>query len=272
MPEGDTIHKVAARMRPTLLGQPVAQLRLRERGVIDAVAGQNITAIDAIGKHLVIRFGEAWGLRVHLGMKGRWRQFRRGAPWDWSPAQAVVVLVSGEHEFVCFRASQAELMHGVSLTRNRHLLRLGPDLLAPEVDFAAILERARARQTTAIGELLLAQSVACGIGNVYKSEVMFLHRVHPWTATSALGDEALEAMYRDARRLMQANLGETGRRITVDEPQRRPARREMLPRLYVYGRHRKPCLRCNTFISVRRQGDEARTTYWCARCQPRRDP
>ena len=115
-----------------------------------------------------------------------------------------------------------------------------------------------------IGDVLLDQRVAAGIGNVYKSEVLFEVRVHPRTKVGELSDAQLTGIFETAARLMRLNLL-TRRRTTV------PLRRRGQPssqRLWVYMRAGKPCLECGTPIERFLQGDMARSTYFCPHCQP----
>jgi endonuclease-8 len=109
--------------------------------------------------------------------------------------------------------------------------------------------------------VLLDQSIAAGIGNVYRSEVLFLGGVHPKAPLASLSDRTVERLFRRARALMQANLG-PGRRVTV--PRRGPG----APRLWVYKRRHRPCLRCGSTIERLALGDEARAVYFCPSCQP----
>ena len=102
-----------------------------------------------------------------------------------------------------------------------------------------------------------------GIGNAYKSEVAFLERLDPWAPVASFDDEELESALRTARRLLQANT-RGGARVTTGSGARGEG-------LWVYGRAGRPCRRCGTLILQRRQGELARQTFWCPRCQPRAD-
>ena len=324
MPEGDTVHKLAHVLVQALQGVALAAVYIRERGEVAALRGARVERVQAIGKHMIIAFSGDRGLRVHLGMKGRWRRYPRAAAeeqdtaaWKRLGRRASLVLVADSDAFACLDAGQVEWLASVDLRRQRVLERLGPDLLAgtearpetrpetkiatkiatrpepetapepaaspepepeampagkPEVmpaggiDYAEICRRARRSGLRTIAELLLDQTVASGIGNVYRSEVLFLQGVHPLTPVARLDDQALTALYAEAARLMRANL-RPGHRITTVAPRRRTIGPGM-PHYWVYGRHRKPCLRCGAIIRVTRHGDHARTTYWCPRCQP----
>jgi endonuclease-8 len=110
-----------------------------------------------------------------------------------------------------------------------------------------------------IGEALLVQRALAGIGNIYKSEVLFLEGVHPGMPTARLEEERLRGLVRRARDLLRRNVG-AGRRVT---------RLSLAgPRFWVYGRSGKACLRCGTRIEMFRQGaPPGRSTYHCPRCQ-----
>lgn len=264
MPEGDTIHKLAVAMRPQLVGREVASLSLRDRGEVRSLRGARIEAIDVLGKHMVIRFGGDVGLRIHLGMKGGWRRYR-AAGLPSRTRFAPVVLSTRDQAFVCTRASQVELFRGPNRL-HPILRRLGPDLVSPDVDFDEVVVRARdAGADVPVGVAVLDQRVACGLGNVYKSEVLFLCRVDPRTTVGELDDHTLREVFVRGAELLRENV-RPGRRVTRERNPRsaRPQRR-----VWVYGRRRDPCPECGTPIDMIHQGDQARSTYFCPSCQKR---
>jgi len=274
MPEGDTVHKLARALRPALAGRRLRGVWLRDRGVPAALAGRRVHEIATLGKHmlLVLRAPEGRAaddavLHVHLGMHGRWRRVA-GRDVDPRPASGTSLQLATETEtFLCRRAARAELLRRPDLGHHPALSRLGPDLLVEPVPFDRIVARARSREPRVVADLLLDQTAACGLGNAYKSDVLFLEGVHPRTRSDALSDARLEALFRRAAELLSWNLGgwrrTTTRRVARDAPL---ASGE--PRHWVYGRARAPCLRCGTPIAAARVGDTARATYWCPRCQP----
>ena len=263
MPEGDTIHTIARVMRPDLVGRALLEVELRQRAAPWG-PGAVGTSCEAIGKHLVLGFDAPSSgprtVRVHLGMKGSWHRYRPGENWHVGAHRRRVVLRTAEWVFVCFDAKE------VDSTRRPAVHHLGPDLLAPEPSFDVIVARARAAGADlALGELLLAQTVACGIGNVYKCEALFLAGLDPWRPSGSLDDARLEALYRLAQALMQDNLERGGWRTTTraSPVPTRPAEH----RHFVYRRANRPCLRCGALVMSRLQGEQARMTYWCPRCQ-----
>jgi endonuclease-8 len=253
VPEGDTIHRAAARLRPVLVGQPVVRFdAARWSGPVPR-PGETVDAVRAVGKHLLVDFSGGLTLRTHLRMSGRWDVYPTGARWRRSPASARAVVEVPGWVAVCFSAPD------VALTRRDRVAtaHLGPDLCAPDADIDAVVARARALAdpSTTVGELLLDQRVAAGIGNVYKSDTLFLERLDPRTPVSELSSARLAAVYTRAHRLLRSNLG-SGPRRTVPEG------------LAVYGRAGKPCRRCGARIERIVQGTTLpRSTYLCPRCQ-----
>lgn len=267
MPEGDSIYKVAATLRPYLVGQSLRRVHLRDRGDLEFLQGRVVEQIETLGKHLFIGIGPDRVLRTHLGMKGRWRVFGSDRHGMRGP-RASVVLETSSVVAVCFNASQVELVRRGDMRLAHRVGKLGPDLLSPEVDFAEVMARAREPRHAdrPIGEVLLDQRVVAGIGNVYKSEVPFVCKIHPAMPVASLSDEQLEGLFKEARRQLKANLG-PGLRTTTSQATgvRRPSN---VSRFWVYRRHGLRCLRCAAVIERFLQGDHARSTYVCPRCQP----
>lgn len=266
MPEGDTIFRTAAVLRRALLGSEVRGARSQPRpGLahvprLAAVVGRTVDGVEARGKHLLIGFSGGLWLRTHLRMRGSWHRYRAGEAWRLPAARASCVLETDDAVAVCFDAPEVELLTGLELARHPTLRGLGPDLLAPSLDAEEAVDRLRADPARPLGEALLDQRVVSGMGNVYKSEVCFLERLDPWGRVGAVRQEDLRAALATGRRLMRANL-DGGRRVTtgVGAPG---------SSLWVYRRAGRPCRRCGTLIQGRRQGEQARMTYWCPRCQP----
>jgi endonuclease VIII len=264
MPEGDTIHRIARALDGALPGRVLERLEIRDRGEVRDLAGRRIEGVEARGKHMFIHLEGGWSLRFHLGMKGRWVR-RHVAEPGRGRASATATLTVGDAVYACERAYAAELVRTVSLRHHPKLARLGPDLLDDPSPVAEAVARARqpGYRGREIGDLLLDQRVAAGIGNVYKSEVLFECRVHPRVAVGALEAAVLERLFERASSLMRANL-RTRRRTTVPLA-RRP--RPSSDRLWVYGREGKPCLECGTVVERLLQGDMGRSTYFCPACQ-----
>jgi len=260
VPEGDTLFNAAARLRPVLAGHRLTRFEApRLRGRPPAV-GTAIEGVEAHGKNLLVHFAGGLTLRTHLRMSGSWHIYREGERWQ-KPAHLARAVVGADSGWlaVCFQAPVVETYRRGGGEPDA-LAGLGPDLCrAVPVDavLAQVLERSRrfAGQATTLGEALLDQRIAAGIGNVYKSEACFAARLHPGTSMALVGDADRARVWRLAAEQLQANLGRA-RRATYGGG------------LAVYGRAGRPCPRCGTSIARTRHGDQARTSYWCPRCQP----
>jgi len=269
MPEGDTIFRTATVLRRALVGEEVREARAQPRPGLNRVprlerlVGRTVEAVEARGKHLLIRRSGGLSLRTHLRMRGSWHRYRPGEAWRLPSARATCVIATDTAVAVCFDAPEAELLTDADLARHRALRTLGPDLLGRSFDAGAAVARLRERAAMPLAEALLDQRAVAGIGNVYKSEICFLEGLDPWAPVSAVSDSALLHLVSTARRLLLANAG-GGRRVTTGIPVPGSS-------LWVYGRAGRPCRRCGTAVRGRRQGEQGRMTYWCSRCQPAGD-
>ena len=269
MPEGDTLARTAAGLRPHLVGREVLAARAAGPGAlprVERLAGARVESVESRGKHLLIRFDSGLELRTHLGMHGSWHRYRPGERWRRAPARARLVIEVPGAVAVCFDAPVAELLEIRAEPVHPVLANLGPDLLDPAFDPGEALRglRARSRADLPIAEALLDQRALSGIGNVYKSEVLFIERVHPFTVVGELDDATLERLVATARSLLVANANRAAgpERVTTGA-----ARRRVGP-LWVYGRAGRSCRRCDSRLVSRRHGDLPRVTTWCPGCQP----
>jgi endonuclease-8 len=257
MPEGDTIHYAAGRIRPILQGRVPEEIvtphpRFAADRWSERLAGRAVEAVEAHGKHLFLRFEGELAIHSHLRMNGAWGTYRAGQRWQRSPRRAWLVLRAGGHEVVQFDGPVLELMTGSRTRFDQRLAALGPDILAPELDEARVLRRLREDDPTrAIGDALLDQRTIAGIGNLWKCEGCFAAEVDPWRPVGEVSDE-------EALRIV---------RLTRPRMQRSAASGFQDRGVQVYGRAGRPCPRCGAPIRRRGQGDDHRPTYWCAACQ-----
>jgi endonuclease-8 len=190
-------------------------------------------------------------------MIGSWHLYRRGSRWRQPAHLARVVLETREVVAVCFRAPLVELLPAAAAARQATLARLGPDVMAEAFDAGEARARLRAAGNVEIGAALLDQSRLAGVGNVYKSEVLFLCGLSPFARVGGLADETLDRVIATARRQMRTN---------VDSISRSTTRLAASPH-WVYRRAGRPCLRCGTKIQRRMQGNPPRSTYFCPACE-----
>jgi endonuclease-8 len=249
VPEGDVLFRTAATLQRWLAGRAVTEAT----GAAEPMVGRTVEKVEANGKHLLVRFDAGHVLHTHLRMTGSWHVYSKGERWQRPASQAKVTLTCGERTAVCFNAPVVELLPPGAEANHPSLAGLGPDILDRPLDVEAIRRRARHRPPdTPLGELLLDQRVVAGIGNIWRCEALFLEGLNPWSPLSSVTDDELDALVTTAGRIMTDSLGPfTGR-----------------PERWVYRRTNRACRRCGTPIKSRRQGEQARTAYWCPACQP----
>jgi len=274
MPEGDTIYRAAATLHRALAGHIVQ----RFESVFPALTrvhddrpltGRTVERVSSRGKHVLIAFSGGDILRTHMRMNGSWHIYRPGEKWQRPKRDMRIVIGTEQFEAVAFSVPVAEFIAPGAATRNRELRRLGPDLLGEEFDAIEAARRLRARPGTSIAEALLNQSVLAGIGNVYKSEVLFSCGVNPFTPVAGVSDAQIDCLLRTARRFLRANVtGRLAPMTTYSGMRKTTGRDDPASRLWVYGRVGEPCRTCGTRIRLRKQGLDARLTYWCPKCQP----
>jgi len=248
LPEGHTIHRAAATLDKALGGKALVRFeapRLRfERFEPHTV----VEGAEAIGKHCLVHFSDGRTLRTHMRMTGSWHVYRPGERWQKKPAAMRALVAVADWVAVCFAAPEVELVRDEGAAATEHL---GPDLcvVGADVGRAAELLVALSPPDREIGDALLDQRIACGVGNMWKSEALFAERIDPFAPVASLTAEQVRSLLATASRVLLAHVDRA-----VDDHR-------------VYGRRGQPCVRCGTAIAWRPQGPHRRGTYWCPSCQ-----
>jgi endonuclease-8 len=254
VPEGDTIHYAANRIRPVLEGRVPDELSTPQRRFArdrwpERLAGQAVTAVRAHGKHLFLHFEGGLVIHSHLRMTGKWRVRDASEP---APPRTWLQIVSDGRQVLQLGGPVLELMTASRVRLDQRIAGLGPDILAPELDEARFLRRLREDDPTRpIGDALIDQRTIAGIGNLWKAEGCFEAGIDPWRRTGDVSDaEALAIVHATRPRMLES------------------AAHGMLERFKViYGRAGEACPRCGGEIQARGQWDDNRRTYWCPSCQ-----
>jgi endonuclease VIII len=269
MPEGDSLFIAAQKVGAVLTGRRVTRFEsplpeLKEQGV----EGHVVTEVRAQGKHLIVDFDDGRSFLSHLRMQGKWFAREKAAlsqrlldktarDVSWDDEQTTLIIETESSVAVLTRGAVAVLATRAQI--ERRLATLGPDLLSPDYDQAEVMARLREHPDLTIAEALMLQSIVAGIGNVYKSEVLFLEKVSPFLKVDELDDATLERLLKRARELMRRNLQRGARRTTFGS--------FASQNYYVYERSGQHCLKCDTKVRMRRQGNLQRSTYFCPECQ-----
>jgi endonuclease-8 len=257
VPEGDTIHHAARRIRAVLEQRVPEEIRTpqprhRADRWPERLAGRAVRAVDAHGKHLFLRFDGNLTLHSHLRMSGSWSVHREGERWQRSQRRAWLVLRAAGFEVVQFDGPVLELMADHRTRSDPRLAALGPDVLGEDFDRDTFLRRLRADDPTRpIGDALLDQRTVAGIGNLWKSEACFAAGIDPWRPLADVRDEEALAVVAFARE----HMPQSARDGFIARPSS------------VYRRAGRPCPRCGTPIRQKGQWEDNRLTFWCPACQ-----
>ncbi|MCJ1681055.1 DNA glycosylase [Streptomyces sp. APSN-46.1] len=256
MPEGDSIWRAATRLHAALAGRELlrSDLRVPRLATVD-LTGRTTLDVASRGKHLLTRIEGGLTLHSHLRMDGAWHVFAAREKWHGGPAHEIrAILGTADHTAVGYRLPVLELLR--TCDEERVVGHLGPDLLGPDWDPGKAAANLLASPERPLGEALVDQRNLAGLGNIYKAELCFMAQVTPWTPVGALPESTVPRLAAAAQRLLAANK---------DRPRNTTGIRRPGQDLFVYGRARRPCLRCGTPIREAPQDD--RPAYWCPRCQ-----
>lgn len=250
MPEGDSIRRVANKLAP-LVGQTIE--RATTQGLFRDLVGRKVMHVEAHGKHLTIELDNQTEIHVHQGMNGRFLANTRARGEQilarTSPGRASLVLATASNLYLWLTCPTVEITPRRAPRHGLGTHRLGPDVLAGDFDSQLGAERAAAHPTRRIADVLLDQRVVAGLGNIWKTESLYMCRIDPRTLVAAIPNRTLAQIYETARELMQ---------ISVDGTRDFAA----------YSRTNKPCLRCGALLTAYQLGDPPRWTWSCPHCQP----
>ena len=257
MPEGDTVWLSAKRMHEAFAGEVLTRsdFRVPSLATVD-LSGLTVVSVRPRGKHMLTELSDGRLLHTHFRMDGTWHLYRPGDRWtggaDW---QVRVVLENASWVAVGYRLPVVDLVSSA----DEAVGHLGPDVLADDWDLEEALRRLRASPEREIGMALLDQRMLAGLGNLYRTEVLFLRGLTPWVTVGDVPD--LPALVEKGRRLMLANRGHWEQSTTGSL--RRGEHH------WVFERAGRPCRRCGTRIVSALQGEAPyeRLSYWCRRCQ-----
>ena len=279
MPEGDTIYRSARAMQKAIgskvvTGFETGLAKLASLNDDQPIAGRTVERVTSHGKWLLIYFSGDLILVTHMLMSGTWHLYRAGEKWWMGRDRMRAVIHTADWQAVAFNVPVAEFYTARTLERNSQIPKLGPDVLSADFTVETGVERMRqyglVNPDAEIAVVLLNQRVLAGLGNVYKSEVAFAAGVNPFRAMKTITPKELDVMADVSQRYMNANVldGSGDGIITYSGNRRTTHANNREERLWVYGRQGKECRRCGAIIMMRKQGEQARSTYWCPECQP----
>ena len=261
MPEGHTLHRIAQDHQKWFAGQKLLASSPQGRFAEEAgrLSGKVLICTEAFGKHLVYRFENKANVHIHLGLYGKFRPHMNPAP---PPVGAVRLRMVGKtRSFDLNGPNKCQLISELELSALED--RLGPDPLREDADPEKAWEKIK-RSSSAIGTLLLNQSVIAGVGNIYRAEILHALAIHPDRLGKDITREEFSAIWETTVRFMQVGV-EYDRIITAVHPRKHTSidRLKADERLMIY---KKPiCPRCDSDVYYWQLG--SRTVYACDSCQ-----
>jgi endonuclease-8 len=267
MPEGDTIYRAARTLQKALGGKVVTAFETGLANLASVaddkpIVGRTVEKVEARGKWCLIYFSGDIILVTHMLMSGSWHIYRTGEKWWMGRNRMRVAITCGEYQAVAFNVPIAQF-------HTAHSLILSDDFNVASA-VGALKRHAVSNPNAEIAVVLLNQRVLAGLGNVYKSEVAFAAGVNPFRQMHTITMSEMQKIAEVAQRYMQANVvdGAGDGIVTYGGNRRTTQAMNQADRVWVYRRRGEECRRCGTLISMRKQGEQARSTYWCASCQP----
>jgi len=265
MAEGHAVARWGDALRQ-LIGERVDEIKVppRWRERAEKLRGAELTVVRTHGKHLVLQFSNDWVVHTHAMQYGSWQIGPVGQQLRKEERFARLLLRTSRYEAVFFHGPVMEVLSVDELARHERFNALGPDLLHEDFSVESAIAAIRRQVGREIGDVILDQHVISGIGNIYKSEGLFLAMIHPLLPASTISHESLRSFFDELIPLMQAGRCDQGWIVTLP----RDLQLEAWMRNWVYQRRGQPCFVCATKIEMIRQGDFQRTTYFCPHCQP----
>ena len=267
MPEGHTLHRLARLHQrrygraPVRVGSPQG----RFAGGAAAVDGHVLRKADAWGKHLFHHYDGGRVVHVHLGLYGTFTEFPAADVADIPDpvGQVRMRMVGADYGTDLRGPTVCEVIEAAEVADV--LAKLGPDPLRRDADPAPAWARI-SKSRRAIGALLMDQTVLAGVGNVYRNELLYRHRIDPFRPGVDITADEFDAMWIDLVELMKVGL-RRGKIVVVrpNDDHGAPSYRKGRPRTYVYRRALEPCRICGT--PIRTVELEGRNVFWCPTCQ-----
>ncbi|HJU89410.1 MAG TPA: DNA-formamidopyrimidine glycosylase family protein [Gemmatimonadaceae bacterium] len=262
MAEGHAVARWAIALR-ALVGEEVVSVRAPARWQARAAAlvGAPLADVRTFGKHLLLDYGEHV-IHCHAMQYGSWQVGEPGMTLRKEPRYIRLHLTTPAHEAVYYHGPVMEILTPDELAEHGALRALGPDLLREDFDREEVARRMLAAGHRALGDAVLDQRIVAGIGNIYKSEGLFLAHLDPRRRADSVTADELEDLWEALIPLMRSGIERFGRTVTLPD--------DLLGDWqfnWVYRRRGRECLRCGGTVAMIRQGELERATYFCPECQ-----
>jgi endonuclease VIII len=258
--EGPAVVRWARALRQ-LVDEPLLEVQATRRWHERAagLVGARIEDVETHGKHLLLHLSTGDIIHAHAMQYGSWQVGEPGMALR-KPAKFVrLMLRTTAHEAVYYHGPVMEILPPEEVLNHFSLAALGPDIMREDFDPVEVARRLRKSGSREIGDAILDQRIVSGIGNIFKSEGLYLARIDPRRPARSVSRAAQTRLWRSLLPIMRASASHHGPTITRDLDG---------DRYWVYRRRGRACAVCGTAIEMTRQGDLKRATYFCPVCQP----
>ena len=256
MSDVDSVEHASATMRAALVDETMVRFEAPRLIGITPRAGRTIEAVESHGRHVEVRWDDGVILHTNMRRSGSWHVYRTTDSWQRPHRHLRALIEVAGWQAVCFNAPVVETYRQPDPLRHPGLGGLGPDLGRPDADLSRCTELLRAYDDpdATVAHALLDQRVFCGVGNVFRSELLWAGQLSPFAHVGELPEADTVRLVNVAAIVVRAHL------------------RGDAPARAVYGRNGQPCRRCGDTVAARSAGGEDRVLYWCPGCQLRFDP
>lgn len=271
MPEGPEIRRAADRLEKVLVGQKISDISLTLPGLTRferCLAGARVLRVAPRGKAMLIEFNNALTLYSHNQLYGRWYVVKRER-WPKTGRQLRVALHTKKHSALLYSATDIAVLGRRELAEHPFLVKLGPDILDPNLQPAALAVRLadQAFARRSLAALYLDQGFLAGVGNYLRSEILWAARVSPRARPTDLPTAAIKRLANQTLSVSRRAYRQRG--VTVGPALLRTLKKKGLRygqyRFHAYGRESQPCYRCNEHIQ--RAELAGRSLFFCPACQ-----
>jgi len=266
----------------------------------DKIIGSSVEYIETYGKNIVIKFSTGIYLRNHMMMWGKWRIYerieydkglarpppsRKSSFWKTNMVKENImskienkqkdvrydprvrlIIITDEKALIQFNGPI--LQFSIDNPASREPIRsLGPDGLSEDFDKNKVILNLKSKTIKKTNNLkadaLLDQQIVSGIGNKYKSELLFINHIYPFKKVMSMSEEEIDRLVSDIPRVLEIGYKNKGKTRPVIQDEKISWNTIH----WVFRRTGKPCWVCGFRISSEKK-ITPRSTYWCQKCQP----
>jgi len=263
--ETAAIHRAASALRTALTGARLVRFEAPQLVGPTPRAGRVIEHVAEQGRGLQIEFDDGLVLDTSMKRAGAWHLYRHGDRWRRPHKAMRALVVVDDWMAVCFDSPSVETYRAACRGRHPAMGRLGPDISEHDADLRGVVNLLLSYPDgdVPLADVLLDQRVVTGVGNVFRSEVLWANELSPFAPVRGLSQRAAIRLVNAAAHQLRATVN-PGRQPTGEQTP--------LADMAVFGRNGQRCGRCGETIEMRPMGVRHQMLYWCPGCQTRLGP